>query len=238
MEVSLPDASRYGKVLVYGPAGNGKTTFISSAQDDERTSPMLVLDYDGGSEVLAGTNIDVGRVRDWDDYTEAYNMLERTKKYKSVGIDSLSETHTMALFARLDDPSKVRKIEFLLEQGDYGIALTQMRRLIRSFRDLPMHVFFTALMKEEADVREGVVKKPAVPGSFAEDVLGIPNIVGYLALKYDDDGNLSRTLLLRYPKIRTKVRVPMGTIVPDEIEEPTVKKLLDLVLPASLKKGS
>lgn len=235
MEVTKPDQFRFAKMLIYSPAGHGKTSFLGSANQDERSSPILLLDYEGGTETLAGIDVDVVRIRDWNDYNEAFDFLVRGKhEYKSVGVDSVSETHTMALFHQLD--TRNRKIENLLEQGDYGIALTQMRRFIREFRDLPMHVFFTALAKEETDVREGVVKKPAVPGSFSEDILGIPNIVGYLALKYDDEGIATRTLLLRFPKIRTKVRTPLGVVVPDEIEEPTVSKLLDLVLPIKSKK--
>lgn len=236
MDVTRPNEFQFAKALIYGPAGHGKTAFLGSANDDPRTSPMLLLDYEGGTETLAGKEIDVVRIRDWQDYNEAYDVLSRGKHpYKSVGIDSISETHTMALFAQLDSRAS-RKIENLLEQGDYGIALTQMRRFMRTFRDLPLHVFYSALAKEETDVREGLVKKPAVPGSFAEDILGIPNIVGYLAVRYEKDDRsgeevATRILVLRAPKIRTKVRAPLGVVVPDMIENPTVSKLLDLVVP-------
>lgn len=231
--IQKPEDLRFMKGLVFGPPGHGKTTFLGTAQYDERTSPILILDFEGGSESLVGLDVDIVRVTDWQTYNEAFDFLVNDKHgYKSVGIDSISETHIFTLLNILRQEGPTRKDPDLLQQGDYGKALVLMRRLLREFRDLPMHVFFTSLAKEEMDSREGMVKKPALAGALADEVPGMMGVVAYLALTTDQDGNTVRTLLLKnYARIRTKVRSSWAKHeeVPNEIDNPTITALLDVL---------
>lgn len=225
------------KALIYGPSGQGKTYFVGTMNDDERTFPGLVLDYEGGVSSLIGRDIDVVTIRDWQDYEEARVFLAKgAHKYRSVAIDSISEAHVNALLSRLDERNNRREPD-QLDQNDYGIALVKMRRLLRMFRDLPMHVFCTALAKEETDVREGLVKKPALSGALADEVVGIFESVSYLALtevNEEIDGKnvpvTHRVLILNnQPKIRAKTRVPVGIQPPAFLMDPTVSTLLSVL---------
>jgi hypothetical protein len=230
------------KSLIYGPSGNGKTRFLGTANQDERTFPILILDYEGGMSTLRGMKPkpEIFKIRSWADYNEAYSILsDTTCPYKSVGLDSISEAHIFSLMSQLDNNQRTHKIADLLEQGDYGIALVQMRRLLRAFRDLPLHVFCTALDKSDLDPREGTVKKPAMSGAMGDEVMGIFDVVGYLGITSiveqpaeggDPQPFTHRVLALQnYPKIRTKVRVPEDMRIPDELMDPTVTNLLDLL---------
>jgi hypothetical protein len=229
------------RALFFGPSGHGKTTLLGSAQNDPRTAPMLLFDFEGGSESLSGLDIDVIQIRDWTDYNEGYDFLKNgTHSYRSVGLDSISETHIFALLNILSaETSQGRKGHpDLLQQGDYGIALVQMRRLIREFRDLtvgkeqrPIHSFFTSLATEELDAREGMVKKPALAGAFRDEGPGLMSVVGYLALTEDEEGNPLRSLLLKnIPRVRTKIRTQwLAPSVPDFIDNPTITALLDVL---------
>lgn len=241
MEIRKPSERRWAKCLIFAPAGAGKTVLLGTAQEDERTSPMLLLDFEGGTESLAGLDIDTIPIRAWEDYNDAFEAVtngdviefEGTEydftKYKSLGIDSISETHKFALLEILRKEGPSRRNPDLIEQGDYGTASTQMRRLLREFRDLPMHVFFVAHAKETDIPREGRVRVPDLAGQMAEEVAGLVSVAGYLAQFNDaDTGDLRRTLILHGDrKFRTKARTRWGVQAPEEIVDPTIGRILD-----------
>lgn len=233
VEIKKADQFAFVKMMVFGPSGGGKTYFIGTAQDDPRTSPILILDYEGGTTTLKGSGIDVVRIRSWDDYKQVYDFLVKgDHHYKSIGLDSVSETYLSALYQILDREARSRKIPDMPQIQDYGEAGTQVRRLLRAFRDLPLHVFATSLVKEDDDVREGRVKKPALSGQLGDDVPGIFEVVGYLSLATQNttEGpvNVRALVLQNYPKIRAKARAPRGIVLPNEVIDPTVTSLLDL----------
>lgn len=237
--ITRPEVIRFVKALIYGPSGHGKTRFLGTALDDERTNPMMFLDYEGGTSTLVGKPMDIVRIRDWQDYNEVYAYLKNgDHPYKSVGLDSISETHIFALFQIIEADVR-RKNPDLIEQGDYGIASVQMRRLLRAFRDLDMHVFAISLATEEVDPRVGKVKRPSLVGKLADEAPGIFDVVGYLAMEQGPDGVNNRWLLLNnYPQFRVKARTPWEATIPNELENPTVTSLLDaLQIPFPTSEG-
>lgn len=228
VKVSQPQDNQFLKGLIFGPPGQGKTTLLGSAQLDPRTFPMLLLDFEGGVQSLVGLEIDVVRITGWPTYNEVFSELVKGKTpYKSIGIDSISETNIFALLQILREEGPQRKDHDLLEMRDYGKSNVQIRRLVRDFRDLPFHVFFTSLSKEVVDPRQGTIKVPALSGQLAEEIPGLMSMVGYLAQSETDGGVIRSLLLQNYPAFRTKVRAPWGEVAPDEIEEPSVGKILD-----------
>jgi hypothetical protein len=248
LEIVKPDDLRFIKALIMSPAGHGKTHFLGTAQEDERTSPMLLMDFEGGVETLAGLDIDVAPIRSWDDYSEAYEIAsDPDNGYRSLGIDSVSETHIWGLLTRIADQGPRRKEPDLIEMGDYNVVGTQLRRLLREFRDLPMHVFFTAGVKEEEERKVGKVKVPMLSGQMSSEIVHLVSVCGYLAKGEEQDPNdedawvTRRELLLNETGYRTKVRTKWEHVAPDYIEEPTVTKLLDALevpMPKTKKKGS
>lgn len=242
LEIRKPADRRFAKGLFFAPAGHGKTHLLGTAQEDERTSPMLLMDFEGGHETLSGLDMDVAEIRSWDDYNEAYELLtsDTSEPYRSIGLDSASETHIWALLTRLAEQGPRRKDPDMIEIGDYGIAGVQLRRLLREFRDLPMHVFFTAGAKEIDERGVGKVKVPSMSGQMAEEIVHIMSIVGYLALTTNEEtGDPERLLILQnYPGFRTKVRAPWRTIAPDELVNPTITDLLDALHFKALAEGN
>lgn len=228
MRVHTAEEAAFLKALVFSPPGHGKTRFLGTADDDERTAPLLFLDFEGGTQTLVGRDTDVVTVRSWQDYNEAYaELADPGTKYRSVAIDSVTETQVGGLLAILDKDGK-RADPDQLAQADWGLILMQMRRFARRFRDLPMHVFMSALAKDDVAPRIGTVKTPLLQGAFASEVSGIMDVVAYLALDEGEDGEAVRLMLLHsYPKFQVKARTPWGVTVPSEIEDPTAGKLLD-----------
>lgn len=231
MKIGKPDEVSFARGLIFGPPGHGKTAFLGTLQDDPRTSPALILDFEGGVQTLVGRDIQVATIRDWQDFNEGYAVLaDPDTPYLSYGVDSLSETQAGGLLSLLElqAPEGKRPSDDTLTKGDWGTILVQMRRFVRKFKALPMHGFMTALVTEDLDKIEGRVKVPLLQGKFADEAPGIFDVVGYLAMQEDEQGESERLLLLRnYPGFRIKARTPMGVIPPDAIREPTVTKLLD-----------
>lgn len=233
--VQEPEALHQIKILIYGPSGFGKTSLIGSAMLDPRLAPVVVLDYEGGTSVLRGSGAKVLPIRSWEDFSSAYQMLaEGNHPFKTVAIDSLSEAHIFALLDRLDNRPNRKNTE-TLDMQDYGTAQTQLRRLMRMFRDLPYHFIGTALANEITDIREGTVKVPAMQGKLATEVLGLFDVVAYLGTQDNEEtGEVDRVLVLKnYPKIKTKIRVPWmleGMTVPDELINASLGDLATLIL--------
>lgn len=232
-----PSPDRHVNGLIFGPPGHGKTHLLGTAALDERTAPLAILDFEGGVlDVLTGLpgeGTDWVRIpiQSWQDFNEAYERLRvNDEGFRSCGIDSLSETHIFAVMNILEEESAARKDPDAVQQQDWGKALIQLRRLVRYFRDLPIHSFFTAHHKEEVDTREGLVKMVSLAGKAAVEIPGLMTFSGYLALTENEEGETQRVLLLQnYPKVRTKIRTPWGVTAPDELEDPTIGKILDIL---------
>lgn len=227
---------RFFKGLVYGPPGHGKTRFLGTASLDPRTAPILILDFEGGTQSLSGLpgegkTYEIRKIRGWQDFNTAFAELKENERgWKSVGVDSLAETHISALLTILKDEGGRRKDPDALQIQDYGKAMIQVRRFVREFRDLDMHVFFTAHSREETDPREGLVTIPSFSGKLAYEIPGMMDVSGYFALASDEDGKTYRSLLLNnYAKIRTKVRTQWDVEPPDEIDHPTVSLVFDVL---------
>lgn len=233
MKPRKPEESARFTGLIHAPAGHGKTHLLGTAQDDPRTFPMAFINWDAGESTLAGLDIDVFDIRDSKDYEEVYRDLKHPDApWESVGIDSITETQINTLEEILQKDLN-RADPDLLGQQDWGLVLTRMRRIVRQMvKRLPMHVFMTALSKDEVIPRVGSVKSPALQGQFANELPGIPDVVGYLALEDDpESGETQRILLLHSnPRFNVKARSPWkDASVPAEIIDPTITKLLDAV---------
>lgn len=236
---TLPPITQAGaemnlKLLVYGNSGVGKTRLLASAQQDPRTAPILILDFEGGTTSIAGSSCDVMRITSIEQFEATLNWIRTGEhKYKSIGVDSFSEIHQQVMIEvmaqRVKGMANAKpSAKDQPEQQDYLKALIRMRRYARAFRDLPLHIFMTALAKEEVDPREGRITKPYFPGAFAEEVGGIMDVMGCLQAREGADGKTERALLVApIDGFRAKFRTPMGNTVPTRIKEPTAGKLLD-----------
>lgn len=240
-KVGTPENSLKYKCLIFGPSRSGKTTFAATAGYDteDRAAPVLLLDFEGGAGSAAGIpNVKVATMRDWDDFTEAAEFLmTHPGVFNTVVVDSLSELHIFSLLNVIDhelatNPKRAeRGNPNVAEQSDFGRALVQMRRFLRTVRDFPAHVLVTALSKTEDYAREGSVRVPAMFGQLAGESVGFFPIVGYLINERSRKGRdvvFKRRLFLQNTEgVRVGVRVPLRSKFPDSIEEPTVPKLFD-----------
>jgi hypothetical protein len=245
--------------MLYSGPNSGKTHLLGTAGFDERTAPMFLIDFEGGTKTLDGmpgfhklasitdnipsdATVVSFRARNWEDFNEGFERCRvNDDGFKSAALDSASEVHNFAIEAILEEEEDNRKDPDSVQQQDYGKALIQLRRLVREFRDLPtpMHFFCTAHSKEVTHPQRGMILVPNMYGKGAFEIPGLLETVGYIALMQADaddvkrlegvkEGEEYRSLLLRnYPKLDLKVRTAWGVTAPEEIDQPTVTKLLD-----------
>lgn len=235
------------KSLFYSDPNAGKTRFLGTAGQDERTAPFYLIDFEGGTKTLdgmpgfhkldspgdsfpSGATVVSARIHDWDGFNEAFERVRvNDDNFKGVGLDSTSEVHNFAIENILEDEADRRGDPDSVQQQDYGKALIQLRRLVREFRDLPLHFFCTAHAKEITHPQRGMITVPNLYGKGAFEIPGLLETVGYIAVLQNDDGEEYRSLLLRnYPKLNLKVRTAWDVVAPEEIEpNPTMTQLLD-----------
>jgi len=142
------------KLLVYGPAGVGKTTLIGTLPD------VIVLSAEGGLLSLGGKDVPYIEIKSIDDLREAYVWLrdsDEAKAYKSVALDSISEIGEVVLSVEKKASKDPRQA--------YGAMADQMSDLIRAFRDLPKHVYFSAKMEKSQDETGRILYAPSMPGN-------------------------------------------------------------------------
>lgn len=114
---------------------------------------------------------------------------------------------------------------------DYGINTNQMRKLVRSFRDLPMNVIFTALAKESKNDQTGeLYTKPALTDKLTEDVCGYVDIVGYYYTRQnaEDPNKLDR--ILQVQPFANRIAKDRSGRLGNGIMNPTFKRIMNLII--------
>tara|TARA_R110000824_G_scaffold243247_1_gene431869 strand:+ start:1199 stop:1867 length:669 start_codon:yes stop_codon:yes gene_type:complete len=173
------------KMLVYGAAGTGKTYLIPTLP-----SPVI-LSAEGGLLSISDQNIPFIEIKNMEELREAYAWLtdsDEAKQFESVAIDSISEIAEVCL----GHERKVNKDP----RAAYGEMQTTMAEVIRSFRDLPRHVFMTAKLEKSQDELGRMLYSPSMPGNKTGQALPYQfDIVAALRVERDAEGVAQRALM-------------------------------------------
>lgn len=142
--------------LVYGEAGVGKTVLCSTAPKP------FIISTEGGMLSLQDENITVFEVRGILDIKDIYQWLIKSKEsqaFTTVCMDSLSEVAEVLLMELLPNFKDPRQA--------YGEMATEMSKIIRDFRDIKKHTYFTAKVRILEDENTGrITYRPSVPGQM------------------------------------------------------------------------
>ncbi|AZF88184.1 ATPase [Microcystis phage Me-ZS1] len=144
------------KVLVYGPAGVGKTCLAATAP------APFIISAESGLLSLRKVSVPYVEVTNVQELTEAYNWCvgsHEAKQFQTFCIDSISEIAEVVLSnakKQVKDPRQA-----------YGELIEKMMLTIRAFRDIQdRHVYMSAKMEPTKDELTGIVRYgPSMPGS-------------------------------------------------------------------------
>jgi hypothetical protein len=191
----VPEDVPYLNLLVYAETGVGKTRLAGSAAEVEGMYPVLACDTEGGTLTLRQfpeeirKRIEIVKYKDRKEIEKLYNELamDTSGYYKTVLLDSATEIQDMDMIAIMKDVVKRdpdRDID-VPSQREWGVSRSHMRKIIRAYRDLPMHTIITALVIEDKEEGRKPRYYPSLPGKLKSEIGGFVDIVGYM-YKNDD----------------------------------------------------
>lgn len=170
------DYGRWMKALLCGPPGAGKT-LVSS------TFPNVVYaSAEGGLMSVHDRDVVTFDIKELAELQELHRTLDQVPEVRAkmlgkligsgdtpadtVIIDTVDEVARIIQKERLTDTRKES-----MAQADWGWYGDQLRGILRSFRNLPMHVIFTCHVKTTEDAETGsVLVNPAIAGSVGDEL--------------------------------------------------------------------
>lgn len=235
--IPVQKRAQFINLLIYGDSGVGKTTLAGSCAVVEDLAPVLMIDFEGGTESLVRTYPDVQQVRvtTWLEMQAVYDELLRGKSgFKTIILDSLTEIQKFNMYNIMEQvvaDHDDRDID-VPSLREWGRNLEQMRKFVRAFRDLPMNSIFTALKREDKNEKTGMVTTlPSLSGKLAGEVAAFLDIVGYYYVKKvsveNQDPEDKRMLLTQ--KTETIIAKDRTGRLPQVMVDPTMADVFSAV---------
>lgn len=153
--------------------------------------------------------------------------------YRSVAIDSLTEIQKL-IMANIMGRNPGRLVFDpdldLPRIKEWGQNSETVRLLVRTFRNLPIHVWFSAHKQRNQDDKTGEIEiLPSLPGKLPDQISGMLKVVGYMYTADDNSeiDEFKNVLLLKNSgKYKAKSRY---NSVDSHIIQPTMQKLYDQI---------
>ena len=244
----------YGRWLIHGPQGSGKTRLASTIAE---IGPTLFIDLTGekGIRSFRGapyeSNITIVRPKSITALDDIFWALASgNHKYEAVAVDSLTAVQKMTMrFLLGHDETAVREIRQGTAPADirtWGQALDVMTDtatfwygLADGGRPKPMHVVMTAQTKVTDDEESGATRRtPDVQKGALSITLAAPDYIVYTDVEDNIDAVSDDTLspvnhIVRFganPGYRTKARLPyhLQGQIPPVLGRQRPTSLLDL----------
>ena len=108
----------------------------------------------------------------------------RLRRYNTVIIDSGTEVEQYCMYQLLGitDSTRLDEETASAEWTEYKKNHQMVQRMIRSYRDLPMHVIMTAAQQYNQDEQKKYKYSPQFTGKLSTSVQGFMDMVGYLVV--------------------------------------------------------
>lgn len=159
-----------------------------------------------------------------------YDGSRPPRKYNTVIIDSLSEVETFSMYQLLgiSDATRLDEETQSPEWSEYKKNNSQILRLVRAFRDLPMNVLMTSAASYTQDEFKRFVYQPALTGRLSKQVQGFMDMVGFLVVAPGADGNDVRRMFVQ-PSTKYDAKNRLARFKGTHFDDPTVLGILQAV---------
>jgi hypothetical protein len=203
------------RMLIYGRSGAGKTRLVATAPD------VLLMDIDEKGTKSVKKDIDPRAIRiaSIDEFVETYWFLQSGEhEFRSVAIDGVTGLQNMFLNFVLGEATLLdaSRDPDMPSRQIYGKVSKLMKNWLTNYRNLDMHVLFTALTRvnreggeddEDEDlgaVTVGPAVSPAIGGHLeaACDTIGYLHTRQVMVRKGDKRRKVTRRRLLTGPNER------------------------------------
>lgn len=201
--VKVTDQRELVNVLYYGDGGTGKTTALASMANLGR---VFYVDAEAGVKrrPLEDLGVNVANIELFDVDRISFSKLEDAHEqllseltddpdsWAGVVWDSGTEIYQAFLEHAVDrrvekalrversgrSVSELMTDRFFTDRDDYGYMSSQIRNLLRRFRDLPCHFGTAFLERRDQDAKTGEVRiGPSISPALQSDVVGWHDIV-------------------------------------------------------------
>ena len=218
-----------GTYMIYANPGVGKTYSLGYLP-----GKTLILDVDGSSSTLAKhpnkQNIYVWKLDSyniWQEWMDTISDLVTNKTTYEKHFDNICVDNVSELFkAQLEDLGKKGKNNGVPSQADYQRVDFMNLRGLRALNNLDCRIVLTAWETTdtytELNGQYFTRSMPDIRSKILNNFLGLCDVVGRLVIKKDEDGKVTRGLILQpnqnvYAKNRLDER--KGCLVENLIEK-------------------
>jgi phage nucleotide-binding protein len=245
---SVDSLERDRNFLFYGRAGTGKTSLFATFP-----GPRLLLDVnDRGTDSIRGTGSDMIEVDSWGllqaIYWDIVEHPDKYKKYKTIGVDTITEMQTLCIKNIL---KKYHKNED--RAGDWGTMSKKlwgevsqsMKAEITNWRNIEKTIVFIAQDRmskegdEDNDADSDIMPEigPSLSPAIAKTVGAAVDVIGNTFIRRnirkvgkEEKEEIQYCLRIGpHPICLTKVRKPKEVTVPAVIVNPTYDDIVDIV---------
>lgn len=227
---------KYGKFLIYGEPGAGKTHLFGTVEDDpENFLPALLIDIDGGTATIrTRKNVKVKPIRSIEKLQALYKEIAAEPDYfKTIGVDNLSELQKIDMNAVMKEAKETANNPdnidiYVPGQREWGKSGERMRIIVRHIRDLPCHVFMFAHLDEREDKATKLMRIfPSLPGKLRHELAGFFDVVGMIST-YESENEVFRQI--QFAKTRRVSAKDRFNVLPQVMKDnPTIPQIWEII---------
>jgi len=161
---------------------------------------------------------------------QTFDPKKPARRYRTVILDSLSEAETYSLYQLLGitDKTRIDEDTATAEFKEYKLNHGQVLRMIRSFRDLPMHVLMTSASSFIQDDSKKMIMQPALTGKLAKNCQGFMDIIGYMYVTTGEEGKKVHVMQVQ-PSARVNAKCRFSNFKEMGWSNPTLLSILKSV---------